>query len=158
MFRAMRHPNKQLSREECLQILINEPRGVLSLMGDDGYPYGVPMDHWYCEENGKLYFHCGKEGHKIDSLARSNKVSFCVMDPGTRKEGDWALYIRSVILFGRITVVEDPETVIDIIRKLSFKYTPDTQFIEEEIRKYGSEALCLELTPEHITGKLIHEA
>jgi nitroimidazol reductase NimA-like FMN-containing flavoprotein (pyridoxamine 5'-phosphate oxidase superfamily) len=33
-------------------------------MGDEGYPYGLPIDHWYCEEKGKLYFHCGKQIHE----------------------------------------------------------------------------------------------
>jgi len=158
MFRELIRKNKQLSMSECVQVLKSETRGVLSVLGDGGYPYGIPIDHWYCPENGKLYFHCGKTGHKMDALTRHDKVSFCVMDPGVREKGDWALYIRSVIVFGRIRVLEDHQEAIDIIRKLSFKYTQDAQYIEDEIRKYAAEALCLELTPEHITGKLVHEA
>ena len=44
-----------------------EPRGVLSVLGDDDYLYGMPLNHYYCEEDGKIYFHGGKSGHKIDS-------------------------------------------------------------------------------------------
>lgn len=54
MFREMRRFKQVLSQEECIEVLKNEPRGVLSLIGEDGYPYGIPMDHWYCEEDGKL--------------------------------------------------------------------------------------------------------
>ena len=57
MFRKMRRFKQELSKDECIEVLKSEPRGVLSVMGDDGYPYGVPMDHWYDEVSGKLYFH-----------------------------------------------------------------------------------------------------
>ena len=56
MFREMRRFKQTLSQKECIEVLKNEPRGVLSLIGEDGYPYGIPMDHWYCEEDGKLFF------------------------------------------------------------------------------------------------------
>ena len=58
MFRPMRRFKQQISDEECKEVLTSEPRGVLSVLGDDGYPYGIPMDHWYSETDGKLYFHC----------------------------------------------------------------------------------------------------
>ena len=95
MFREMRRFKQALSPEECIEVLKNEPRGVLSLIGDDGYPYGIPMDHWYCEEDGKLYFHCAREGHKLDALKACSKASYCVYDQGYRKEGEWALNIRN---------------------------------------------------------------
>ena len=63
MFRKLLRHKQQLCDSECIEILKNEPRGVLSVVGDEGYPYGLPIDHWYCEESGKLYFHCGKIGH-----------------------------------------------------------------------------------------------
>ena len=78
MFREMRRKKQQLTTEECVEILKQEPRGILSMLGDDGYPYGIPMTHWYCEENGHLYFHGAKEGHKIDAIEKCDKVSFCV--------------------------------------------------------------------------------
>ena len=109
MFRAMRRFKQQVSEEECIRVLKEQPRGVLSMIGDDGYPYGIPLDHWYCEEDGKLYFHGAKEGHKIDALTRCDKVSYCVMDEGFRKEGEWALNITSVVVFGRIRFVTDPD-------------------------------------------------
>ena len=96
MFREMRRFKQQISEEECIQILKEQPRGVLSMLGDDDYPYGIPLDHWYCEENGRLYFHCAKTGHKLDAIRKHDKVSFCVYDEGFRREGDWALNIRSV--------------------------------------------------------------
>ena len=158
MFREMLRAKQQLSREECVELLKNELRGVLSVQGDDGYPYGLPIDHWYCEENGRVYFHCGRTGHKLDALRTSDKVSFCVYDQGCRREGDWALTIRSVVVFGRARPLEDHARALEICRELSRKFTQDEGYIEEEVRRSGAGTLVIELIPEHITGKRVHEA
>lgn len=145
-----------MSQEECIDILKREPRGVLSVLGDDGYPYGMPMNFLY--DNGKLYFHSGKKGHKVDAISRENKVSFCVFDGGYRNEGEWALNISSVIVFGKMRVIEDVDQTVDICRRLSLKFTDDLDYIEKEIAGFAKATLCFELTPEHITGKLVNEA
>ena len=90
MFRKMRRFKQQITDEECRKILAEEGRGVLSLFGEDGYPYGIPMNYFYDEDENKIYFHCAKEGHKIDALQANGKVSFCVLAKGTYSEGDWA--------------------------------------------------------------------
>ncbi len=158
MFRKMRRFKQQITDEECIEVLKNAPRGVLSMIGDDGYPYGIPLDHWYCEEDGKLYFHGAKEGHKIDSLMKNDKVSFVVMDEGFRKEGEWALNIKSVVVFGRMKFVTDPEKAKEIGINLCRKFTDDEEYIQREITQALPRAQCLELVPEHMTGKLVNES
>ena len=73
MFRELIRKNKKLPTEECIHILKTEKRGVLSVNGDHGYPYAMPMNHYYNEEDGKIYFHCGKIGHRLDSLKKTTK-------------------------------------------------------------------------------------
>ncbi|MBQ2066494.1 MAG: pyridoxamine 5'-phosphate oxidase family protein [Clostridiales bacterium] len=158
MFRPMRRFKQQISEAECIRILKEQPRGVLSLIGDDGYPYGIPLDHWYCEEDGKLYFHGAKEGHKIDAIASCDKVSYCVMDEGFRKEGEWALNINSVIVFGRINLVTDPEKAKLICTNITRKFTDDEAYLAHELEHAFPRVQCLELTPEHMTGKLVNES
>ena len=131
MFRKMRRFKQQISEEECLQVLRQEPRGVLSMIGDDGYPYGIPLDHWYSDSDGKLYFHGAKEGHKIDAVSSCDKVSYCVCDQGYRREGEWALNIRSVIVFGRIRPVTDEEKAREICTQICRKFTDDEAYIEK---------------------------
>ena len=99
MFREMIRKNKQLSREECVKLLKTEKRGVLSVIGDGGYPYGMPMNHYYNDSDGNIYFHCGKIGHRLDSIKGDDKVSFCVCDKGYANDGEWALNVKSVIVF-----------------------------------------------------------
>ena len=158
MFRELQRKNKQISMEECIEILKKETRGVLSVIGEDDYPYGMPMNHWYNEEDGKIYFHCGKSGHRLDALQKCNKVSFCVYDAGYREEGEWALKVKSVIVFGKMEIVNDMDQIVDITRKLSYKFTQDENYIQNEIDKYAAGTLLLQLTPEHICGKLVTES
>ena len=158
MFRELQRKNKQISMEECTELLKKETRGVLSVLGDGDYPYGMPMNHWYNEEDGKIYFHCGKSGHRLDALRKCNKVSFCTYDSGYREEGDWALHVKSVIVFGTMEIIDDMDTIADIARKLSYKFTQDEEYIRTEIEKYAKATLLLQLTPEHICGKQITES
>lgn len=158
MFRELTRIKQQLSSEACIHLLKTEPRGILSVLGDNGYPYGLPIDHWYNEEDSCIYFHSGSQGHKIDAIRACSKASFCVMDQGYREEDDWALNIKSVIVFGRIEFVENRDEAIRLTRVLSYKYTSDTAYIEEEIRKYSDGLLVFRLVPEHISGKIVKES
>ena len=158
MFRKMRRIKQQITEKACIEVLMNEPRGVLSVWGEDGYPYGVPLDHWYSEADGKLYFHGAKEGHKLDAIQKCDKVSYCVMDKGFRKEGEWALNIRSVIVFGRMHIVEDEDKKREICTKLCQKFTDDKAYLEKEMTNAFPRVCCLELVPEHMTGKLVNES
>lgn len=158
MFRKMRRFKQELSLNECIDILKNEPRGVLSVLGDDGYPYGMPMNHWYNEADGRLYFHGAKYGHKIDAIRNCDKVSFCVYDKGYHKKDEWALNIRSVVVFGRMHIVEDRNKIEEICTNICGKFTDDKGYAEKELLNFGSKVLCLELCPEHITGKLVNES
>ena len=158
MFREMRRKKQQLSEEECRQILEKAKRGVLSVSGDDGYPYGLPLSHYYDPDSNKIYFHGAKVGHKIDSIRRNDKVSYCVYDEGYRNPGEWALNFKSVIVFGRIREIEDQDEAIEICRKLGYKFTDDTDYIETDIRKNGAYVRCLEITIEHMTGKAVNES
>ena len=118
----------------------------------------MPMNHWYNEEDGKLYFHCGNVGHRLDALKKDGKVSFCTCDQGYRNSDQWALHVKSVIVFGRIEVVDDGDRTVDITTKLSHKFVQDDAYIKDEIEKHAHRTLLLVLTPEHICGKLVEES
>ena len=158
MFREVARVKQRLEKDEIADILNNEKRGVLSVCGENGYPYGLPMNFWYNEKNGFIYFHSGKKGHKIDAINKDNRVSFCVYNEGYKKDGEWALNISSVIVFGRIYEVRDAEKAVEICRSLSLKFTSDTGYIESEIERFANATVCFELRPDHITGKIVNEA
>ncbi len=158
MFRSMRRFKQQISDEEVKELLKKLPRGVLSVLGDEDYAYGVPIDFYYQEEENALYFHVAKEGHKLDAIRKHDKVCFTTWDEGFKKDGEWALNIKSVIAFGKISIVEDEEVKIDRLRKLGRKYYPTPEGVEIEIEKFAAKALVLKLSMEHVTGKLVNES
>lgn len=156
MFRPMRRIGQALYAEEIDRVLTQEKRGVLAVHGEDGYPYAFPMDFLYLD--GKLYFHCAKAGHKLDALRADGRASFCVMDEGYRREGEWALNIKSVILFGRVSEVDDPARTEDLARRLGLKYHPTPESVEVELAKALDRVLILEMRVDHMTGKLVNES
>ena len=158
MFREMRRFKQKLDNKDCIRVLQTQPRGILSMIGDNGYPYGIPMDHWYSETDNTVYFHCAGEGHKTDAVSACDKVSYCVMDEGYRKEGEWALNIKSVIVFGRISIVEDETKKLEILTNLTKKFTDDEEYLQKELARSFSKVKCLALAVEHMTGKLVNES
>ncbi len=77
MFREMRRKKQILSNKEIIELLEKGTSGVLALLGDNEYPYAVPISYVY--DNSKIYFHGAKVGHKIDAIRKCSKASFCVI-------------------------------------------------------------------------------
>ena len=156
MFRQMRRVKQQLSEEEALEVLKNAKRGVLSVIGDDGWPYGIYLNPHF--ENGSIFFHGAKAGHKIDALKKNARASFTVIDEGVKDEGGWAYTFKSVVVFGKVEFVEDQNEAIALCRRLARRFNPSEADIEDEIRRAASHVQVFALVPEHITGKRVHEA
>ena len=104
IFREMRQKKQELSRQEIADILHKGTSGVLALLGDNDYPYAVPISYVY--DDGKIYFHGAKNGHKIDAIQRTAKASFCVIDKDLVVPEEYTNYFRSVIAFGQIRIIE----------------------------------------------------
>ena len=155
MFREMRRFKQQTDHAECERILETAKRGVLSVNGDGGYPYGVPMNFVYAD--GRIYFHSAVCGHKLDAIRADDKVSFCVLSDGVKEPDDWWYHFTSVIVFGRLREVEDEGARIGAFRKLGLKYFPTAEMVESDIKKNAARALILELTIEYMTGKRVRE-
>lgn len=152
MFREMRRKSQQLSHAEAEAVLRRGTSGVLSLLGDEGYPYGVPLSYVY--ENGKLCFHCATSGHKLDAVRREEKCSFCVIDQDQVVPEKYTTYFRSVIAFGRVRILQEDCEKRAAVEKLSIRYCPgDEAGMEQELRDYWDKLCMLEMTVEHLTGK-----
>lgn len=155
MFRKMRRHKQELSAEECINILTNEPRGVLALLGDDDYPYSLPMSHVYAD--GKIYFHGAKTGHKKDAVEKHPKASYCVMDKGVKNDGEWWYTFKSVIVFGKIRIITENDEKIEKLRYLGNKFFPTEEDTEKEIKRLLDKTEVFELTIEHMSGKTVVE-
>lgn len=152
MFREMRRKNQALSAEECEEILARHGVGVLACVGDDGYPYAVPVNYVYVD--GKLVIHGGKAGHRWDAVHRSDKVSFCVIDEDTPLPEVYSTAYKSVIVFGRARVLESPAEMQPYLEALTAHFVTAPK--EEQlsyIRRGIAHVSLLMIEPEHVTGK-----
>ena len=153
VFREMRRKKQSLPQQEIADILHKRTSGVLALLGDNDYPYAVPISYVY--DDGKIYFHSAKRGHKIDAVQKTAKASFCVVDKDFFVPEEYTTYFRSVIAFGQIKVIEDESEKRAAIEKLAIKYAPeDTAANRDHAINREWKPLCmLEMTIDYITGK-----
>lgn len=152
MFREMRRKKQILPLDDCITILHRNTAGVLAVSGDDDYPYAVPLSYVYHED--KLYFHCAKSGHKLDGIARNEKVSFCVVDQDAVVPEEYTTYFRSVILFGRARVLANEGEKRSALEILAAKYSPDhKEGRTQEIEKQLAHVCLVEIEIESISGK-----
>lgn len=152
MFRGMRRKAQLLSEEETIKIFKKGTSGVLAVLGDEDYPYAVPLSYIYCDS--KIYFHGAKSGHMLDSILKHEKVSFCVIDEDKVVPEGYTTYFRSAIAFGKVRVIDNENEKRNAIEKLAVRYTPNDE--EGRLKKIEREykILCMfELDIEHMTGK-----
>lgn len=157
MFREMRRNKQILSNEESINILKNGKSGVLALLGDEDYPYAVPISYAY--DNSKIYFHSAKTGHKTDAIKKYSKASFCVIDQDNIIPEKYTTYYRSVIAFGKVRIIEDEKEVRESIEKLAIKYHPEDSEVNrnKEICRSWNSFSMIEFSIEHMTGKKARE-
>ncbi|MEG6523315.1 pyridoxamine 5'-phosphate oxidase family protein [Desulfotomaculum sp. 1211_IL3151] len=151
MFRELRRGKQLLSMEDTVAVMDRCTNGVLACLGDEGFPYAVPLSYVYY--NDKIYFHSAKAGHKIDAISNYPKVSFSVIDEDTIVSEKYTSYFRSIIAFGKARIVEGDER-LEAFKALVEKYSGDQP--EEAKRKEiigCSQAYIIAIDVEHITGK-----
>ena len=151
-FRAMRRKRQQLSEEESVAILKKATAGTLALLGDNDYPYAVPLSYVYQE--GRIYFHSALAGHKVDAIRKCDKASFCVIEKDDVQPEKYTTFFRSVIAFGRIHIIEDEHEKLETARMLGNRYNPNhDEALQKEIEGGLSRMLMIRFDIEHLTGK-----
>ena len=154
-FREMRRKRQQLSEEESISILQKSTAGTLALLGDNDYPYAVPISYVYAD--GRLYFHSALSGHKVDAIRKCrkcDKASFCVIAQDEVHPEKYTTFFRSVIAFGRIHIIEDETEKLETARMLGNRYNPNQEeALQKELENGLSRMLMIRFDIEHLTGK-----
>lgn len=148
----MRRIKQQLTQEECEKILERGRTGVLAVLGDDGYPYTVPINYYYTD--GKIYLHCAKSGHKLDAIRSNPKVSFCVVERDDILQEKFTTLFKSAVAFGKAEILADKEEMRSSVTALAEKYCSDfLDGVPAEVER-GFDILCMiKINIEHLTGK-----
>ena len=151
MFKKMRRLDRELNKTDIEEILTHGEYGILSTMGTDGYPYGIPVNYVYM--NGKIYFHCaGDAGHKVDNLNHCAKVCFTVVGKTRLMPEKFSLQYESIVAFGVAKALTQEKR--QTLEKLIQKYSPEhleagLQYINRAI----DQTAVYQITVEHVTGK-----
>jgi len=151
----MRRIKQQLSEEDCRTILEKGYRGFLSVIGDGGYPYAVPINYVYAD--GHIWFHSALEGHKLDAIKACDKACFTLIEDPVREPDDWWYHVRSVVCFGHVRIVTGEEERLFRLRQLGEKYFPEQYDIQADLVKNGPRAAVLDFGIRHMTGKRVRE-
>ena len=147
-FRDMRRKRQQLSEEGSIEILQKATAGTLALLGDNGYPYAVPISYVYTD--GKLYFHSALSGHKVDAIRQCDKASFCVIEQDEIHPKQYTTYFRSVIAFGRVHIIEDEQEKLETARLLGDRYNPNQEeALQKELEHGFARMLMIRFDIEH---------
>ena len=157
MFRKMRRVKNEISIEEAKELLKKNRRAAFSVHGDDGYPFTIPINFYYDEEENRIYFHSAKSGHKIDAIKANDKVCLTTWDDGYLVDGDWAYYVSSCVVFGRARLIEDCQVTEDKVRTFALKYFPTAEEVESVMKKSLDRVQLVAIDIEHISGKKVHE-
>lgn len=152
MFREMRRKDRQMSMDESLEMLKNNNEGFLSTLCENGYPYAVPLNYAYF--NDCVYFHCARDGQKIDNINSCDKVSFCVTSDIEVMPEEFSTRYKSVILFGKaseVTGQEKDDALLELIKKYSDKFIDEGK---KYIERSKNTTRVYRINIEHLTGKI----
>ena len=148
----MRRARQQLSKEQCEAVLQRQTSGVLALATPDGIPYAVPLSYTYDE--GKILFHCAKQGYKRTLIEVNPRVSFCVIDQDEVVAEAFTTKYRSVIVFGHIRILEKADEKRAAIRQFADRFAPGQEAAREaEIARFWEQLMMWELTITGMSGK-----
>lgn len=114
---------------DCLRLIENSAVGRLATCRD-GMPYITPV-HFVLYKQ-KIYIHTGHEGRKIDNIKSNPEVCFEVSEMKSIQPGlnpcKFSTDFRSVLIFGRAELIENPEEKADILNRFVTKYAGGFEF------------------------------
>lgn len=152
MFHEMRRKDRTAGEEVINRLLQQGEYGVLATVGENGYPYSVPLNYVYMNE--AVYFHCATVGQKLENIKNSDRVSFCIVENAAVIPAIFSTSYESIILFGKAALVtelgEKTEVLVKLVEKYSAGYE-EQGF--EAIQKALERTNVVKIQIEHITGK-----
>lgn len=148
----MRKKEREIHDRSDIDSVIERAQVCRLALADGDQPYMVTLNFGY--EKDALYFHCALEGRKIDILRRNSKV--CVtFDADTEmvteeKACGWTMRYKSVVGFGRASLIEDHESKKKALAVIMRHYSDKAfTFGDAAVRK----TLIIKVDLEQVTGK-----
>ena len=153
MERDMFKKEREVSLEETERLLELGHHGTLSVNGDDGYPYGVPVNYVYL--NKAIYIHSAKYGYKMDAIKENNKVCFSAIISSEIIPSKFTAKFESIIAFGKVELVEDNDEKQMVLETFINNFSPD--FAEgglKFIKAASDKTAIIKINVENVKGKV----
>lgn len=114
----VRRTDREITDRERVEELLREGRFCTIALADEGGPYAVTLSYGYAADAGRLYFHCSAEGRKLDAIEAEPRACASVVFDRGYVSGSCEHPYQSVVLTGRMRVVDDPAEKIEALRVL----------------------------------------
>ncbi len=105
----MRRSDKEVTDHAELVKPLREAASVTLALCRDNEPYIATLSHGYDEANNRVYFHCAREGKKVDILRANPVVWGQALLDGGYPPGSCAPLYHTPQFRGVVSFVEDPE-------------------------------------------------
>jgi len=119
---TVRRQDRLMSETRALELLRSSEYGVLSMVTEEGLPYGIPINYVW-DGGNSIYIHCAPEGKKLRALAKNSHVTFCIIGNVNLLPGKFTTEYESVVLYGEartgLTAEERMKALHLLINKLS---------------------------------------
>ena len=155
----LRRADKIMSPPEVDSFLSTAFCGRTATVDPDGFPYVVP--NLFVWQERSVWLHTARgNGHFHRNVMHADRVCFEIDEPGEIFpygfiECDTSVSYRSVVIFGRIQVVNDAEKARWFYTRFMEKYAPSHSWGREKGSFPRIPATCVyRITPESITGKI----
>ena len=153
MFRELRRREKRMPDDAAKKILAEAEYGTLATMGQDGYPYAVPLN--FVLHGNDLYFHSALAGHKLDNIDFIPRVCFSVVGYHQLLAEKFDTEYDSVTVYGTAAKVVDPAEKRQALLCLVEKYSTHwRQQGIEYIDAKSSATVVYKIAIQHMTGKI----
>ena len=152
MHREIRSKDNALDDKKTTEIIIKGSYGVLSTIGEDGYPYGIPLNYSYWDKC--ICFHCAQLGHKLENIYFNKKVSFTVVTKSDILASIFDTDYESAVAFGTAIEVTERSEKKDILMSIINKYSADfVKAGKNYMKKHWDETKVIKIEIDHLTGK-----
>lgn len=158
----VRRRDKEIVEERTLKEILKRARYITIAMCRGGEPYLVTLSQGYDERENRIYFHCAKEGKKLDFLRMNPRVwGQAIIDFGY-KEGECNHLYASVMFSGRVTFISDRGEKLDALRLMIRHQDRNPELLMRRLEEWERDgtldrALVGRIDIEELTGKISPE-
>ncbi len=128
----MRRADREITSKEDMITILDSCKTASIAMIDGTIPYVLPLSYGYefAADDLILYFHCAKEGRKLDILRKNDTVCFTIFSEGepiySEIPCNSSCCYSSIIGNGQAKIIEDSKEKCHALTKMFEKQTGKT--------------------------------